>query len=80
MMAPGWSAEENRALAALISLTASGDAVSVAAISQACDEDEFEIEIWLENWREFLISEPIDGEIGYKLYHSSFRQFLQGEL
>ncbi|MGD1717301.1 hypothetical protein ACP6PK_28610 [Dapis sp. BLCC M172] len=52
-------------------------AVSVEAISQFIDTDEYDVEEVLENWLEFLHWQEIRGEICYSLYHWSFRKFLR---
>lgn len=54
--------------------------ISAEAIAIMIDEDEYEVEQVLENWIEFLLRQPIDGEIRYSLYHSSFRQWLGKQL
>ncbi|MEH2373241.1 hypothetical protein [Nostoc sp.] len=51
-------------------------AISVEAIAQIIDTDEYEVEEVLESWLEFLHQEQIDGETHYSLYHSSFRHWL----
>lgn len=53
------------------------EAVSVEAISQFIDTDEYDVEEVLESWLEFLHQQEIGGEIWYSLYHWSFRNFLQ---
>ncbi|MEH2452751.1 AAA family ATPase [Nostoc sp.] len=50
--------------------------LSAEVIASAIDADEYDVEEVLENWREFLTLQEIDGEIRYSLYHSSFRDFL----
>ncbi|MDF2387686.1 hypothetical protein JMG10_39945 [Nostoc ellipsosporum NOK] len=54
--------------------------VSAAVIANSIDADEYDVEEVLENWREFLTLQHIDGEIRYSLYHSSFRDFLSNQL
>lgn len=54
--------------------------LSAEVIASAIDADEYDVEEVLENWREFLILQEIDGEIRYSLYHSSFRDFLSKEI
>ncbi|WP_234710952.1 hypothetical protein [Nostoc punctiforme] len=51
-------------------------AISVEAIAEIIDTDEYEVEEVLESWLEFLHQEQIDGETYYSLYHSSFRHWL----
>ncbi len=50
--------------------------LSVSAISEIIDEDEYEIEKALDNWIEFLNKQEIGREICYSLYHDSFRDWL----
>ena len=59
---------------ALASLRAS------AQIAPIIDEDEYEVEEILETWIEFLQQQRIGGEIRYRLYHSSFRDWLGRQL
>jgi hypothetical protein len=62
----------------------SADAVSEAMpgglIAQILDEDEYDVEAVLFNWVEFLRRQPIDGEIYYSFYHSSFQHWLHRKL
>lgn len=51
-------------------------AISVDAIANIINTDEYEVEEVLESWLEFLHQEQIDGGIHYTLYHSSFRYWL----
>jgi hypothetical protein len=57
-------------------LVQSTTGLSVSAISNIIDEDEYEIERVLDNWIEFLNKQEIRGEICYSLYHDSFREWL----
>ncbi|MCU0545500.1 MAG: AAA family ATPase, partial [Oscillatoriaceae cyanobacterium Prado104] len=50
--------------------------LSVRAISEIIDEDEYDVEKVLDNWYEFLNLQEIDGEICYSLYHSNFRDWI----
>ncbi|MBN3897327.1 MAG: AAA family ATPase [Nostoc sp. NOS(2021)] len=54
--------------------------LSAEVIASAIDADEYDVEEVLENWREFLTLQQIDGEIRYSLYHSSFRDFLSKQV
>jgi hypothetical protein len=56
------------------------EGISAQLIAQMIDEDEYDVEVVLENWIEFLVQEQIDGEIRYSLYHSSFRDWLGQQL
>ncbi|MEH2013610.1 ATP-binding protein [Nostoc sp.] len=51
-------------------------AISVDAIAQIIDTDEYEVEEVLENWLEFLQQQGIASETHYSLYHSNFRDWL----
>ncbi|WP_298905753.1 ATP-binding protein [uncultured Nostoc sp.] len=51
-------------------------AISVHAIAQIIDTDEYEVEEVLENWLEFLQQQRIASETHYSLYHSNFRDWL----
>jgi hypothetical protein len=51
--------------------------LSVSAISEMIDEDEYDVEKALDNWIEFLNKQEIGGEICYSLYHESFREWLE---
>jgi hypothetical protein len=51
--------------------------LSVSAISEIVDEDEYEIEKLLDNWYEFLNLQEIDGEICYGFYHSNFCDWIR---
>ncbi|MEH2274215.1 MAG: ATP-binding protein [Nostoc sp.] len=51
-------------------------AISVDAIAQIIDADEYEVEEVLENWLEFLQQQQIASETHYSLYHSNFRDWL----
>ena len=73
MRGDGLSAIELSVLNVLVQSTTG---LSVSAISNIIDEDEYEIEKVLDNWIEFLNSQEIRGEICYSLYHASFRQWL----
>ncbi|RCJ23905.1 hypothetical protein A6S26_20095 [Nostoc sp. ATCC 43529] len=51
--------------------------LSPEAIASRIDVDEYDVEEVLEDWREFLRLEEVDGEIRYGVYHWSFGDFLQ---
>jgi hypothetical protein len=82
----GWSPVELAVLNILvyqkqpISAQAVSEAMPAGLIAQIIDEDEYEVEAVLENWIEFLLQQPIDGETRYSLYHSSFRDWLGRQL
>ncbi|MBD2195308.1 MULTISPECIES: AAA family ATPase [Calothrix] len=54
--------------------------LSVAAIAELINADEFDIEEVLESWFEFLIQEDIAGEEYYSFYHHSFREWLANKV
>lgn len=56
------------------------EGISAETIAQIIDEDEYEVEKVLENWREFLQMKTINGETRYNLYHSSFGNWLAKSL
>ena len=73
MKGDGLSAVELSVLNVLVESTAG---LSVSAISETIDEDEYDVEKALDNWIEFLNLQKIDGQICYSLYHDSFREWL----
>jgi len=50
--------------------------ISAELIAEMIDEDEYDVEEVLENWREFLHQEIIRGENCYSFYHPKFRDWL----
>ncbi|MBD2208026.1 ATP-binding protein [Calothrix sp. FACHB-1219] len=54
--------------------------LSVAAIAELINADEFDIEEVLESWFEFLIQEDIAGEEYYSFYHENFREWLANKV
>lgn len=54
--------------------------ISVEAISERLDKDEYEIHLILNQWREFLHLEKIAGQIHYQFYHFSFCDWLRQKL
>ncbi|MGL5058454.1 MAG: hypothetical protein ACRC62_00630 [Microcoleus sp.] len=54
--------------------------LSVSAISNIIDEDEYDIEKVLDNWIECLNLEQIGGEICYSLDCSNFRDWIAGAI
>ncbi len=63
-------------LSVLKVLVESTTGLSVTAISEIIDQDEYDVEKALDNWIEFLNLQKIGGEICYSLYHDSFREWL----
>jgi hypothetical protein len=51
--------------------------VSIETITERLDEDEYDIKVILDKWREFLHLDKIGEEINYSLYHLSFRDWLK---
>jgi len=74
MKGDGLSAVELSVLNLLVESTAG---LSVSAISNLIDEDEYEVEKALDNWIEFLNQQEIGYEICYSFYHASFREWLE---
>ncbi|MEH2381869.1 MAG: ATP-binding protein [Nostoc sp.] len=54
--------------------------ISIEAIAERLDEDEYEIKVILDKWREFLHLESIAAEIYYSIYHASFRDWLRQQI
>ncbi|MBK1986569.1 ATP-binding protein [Sphaerospermopsis aphanizomenoides BCCUSP55] len=50
--------------------------VTIETIAERLDEDEYDIKVILDKWREFLRLESIEEENYYSLYHPSFRDWL----
>jgi hypothetical protein len=67
-------------LPAGISADAVSEAMPAGLIAQLIDEDEYDVEAVLFNWIEFLRRQPIDREIYYSFYHSSFHHWLARQL
>jgi hypothetical protein len=54
--------------------------ISIEAIAERLDTDEYEIKVILDKWREFLHLESIAAEIHYSIYHASFRDWLRQQI
>ncbi len=54
--------------------------VSIETISEILDEDEYDIQIILEQWREFLHLETRENIPCYQFYHLSFRDWLKQQI
>ncbi|MBD2294616.1 ATP-binding protein [Anabaena sphaerica FACHB-251] len=54
--------------------------ISIETIAERLDEDEYDIKVILDNWREFFHLESRVEEIQYSLYHVSFRDWLRQQL
>ncbi|QLE41542.1 ATP-binding protein [Nostoc sp. C052] len=54
--------------------------ISIEAIAERLDTDEYEIKVILDKWREFLHLESIAAQIHYSIYHASFRDWLRQQL
>ncbi|MEA5533650.1 ATP-binding protein [Crocosphaera sp. XPORK-15E] len=54
--------------------------VSLEIISETLDEDQYDIQIVLEQWREFFHVETIEEQSYYRLYHPSFSNWLKQQL
>ncbi|MBD2410162.1 ATP-binding protein [Nostoc calcicola FACHB-389] len=55
-------------------------AISIEAIAERLDTDEYEIKVILDKWREFLHLQSIAAEIHYSIYHASFRDWLRQQI
>ena len=60
-------------------LTQTEEPISSEAIAELINEDEYDVELVLDDWVEFLQQQTIGGETRYRLYHSSFRDFIKEE-
>ncbi|MEH2035562.1 AAA family ATPase [Nostoc sp.] len=81
MIPPNSSSQEKEFKSSVLSvLVQVSSVVSAESIASTIDADEYDVEEVLENWREFLTLQEIDGEIRYSLYHSSFRDFLSKQV
>ncbi|MFW9259222.1 ATP-binding protein [Nostoc sp. CALU 546] len=54
--------------------------ISIEAIAERLDVDEYEIKVILDKWREFLHLESIAAEIHYSVYHTNFRDWLRQQI
>lgn len=54
--------------------------ISIEAIAERLDADEYEIKVILDKWREFLHLESIAAEMHYSFYHASFRDWLRQQI
>ncbi|MFN6481216.1 ATP-binding protein [Nostoc sp. DedQUE07] len=60
----------------VLNILVQDQSISIEAIAERLDADEYEIKIILDKWREFLHLESIAAEIHYSIYHASFRDWL----
>lgn len=67
-------------LAVMKVLSQQKEPISAELIAEMIDEDEYDVEEVLENWREFLHQEIIGGENCYSFYHSKFRDWLSKQV
>ena len=76
MIPPNSPSQERELKSSVLSvLVQVSSAVSAESIASTIDADEYDVEEVLEDWREFLTLQEIDGEIRYSLYHFNFRDF-----
>ncbi|MEH2232696.1 MAG: ATP-binding protein [Nostoc sp.] len=54
--------------------------ISIEAIAERLDVDEYEIKKILDKWREFLNLESIAAEMHYSVYHANFRDWLSQQI
>jgi hypothetical protein len=76
MIPANLSSQERELKLSVLNVLAEGSS-SATAIASRIDVDEYDVEEVLEDWREFLRLEEVDGEIRYGIYHWSFGDFLQ---
>ncbi|MEH1921339.1 AAA family ATPase [Nostoc sp.] len=81
MIPPNSSSQEKELKLSVLSvLVQVSSFISAGSIASTINADEYDVEEVLENWREFLTLQQIDGEIHYSFYHSSFRDFLSKQV
>ena len=68
---------ESMELKVLKILVQQEQSISVEVIAEILDEDEYDIQVILDKWREFLYLETISEQIHYRFYHPSFRNWLR---
>ncbi|MEH2462198.1 ATP-binding protein [Nostoc sp.] len=54
--------------------------ISIEAVAERLNADEYEIKVILDQWREFLHLESIGTKIHYSVYHASFRDWLRQQM
>ncbi|MEH1827756.1 MAG: ATP-binding protein [Nostoc sp.] len=54
--------------------------ISIEAIAETLDTDEYEIKVILDKWREFLHLESIAAQIHYSIYHTNFCDWLKQQI
>ncbi|OUL32458.1 ATP-binding protein [Nostoc sp. 106C] len=72
--------DEEFSLAVLNVLVKQQQSISIEAVAQLINADEYDVEEVLENWFEFLHQEQIAEEKYYSFYHSSFREWLADKI
>ncbi|MEH1854092.1 MAG: AAA family ATPase [Nostoc sp.] len=81
MIPPNSSSQERELKLSVLSvLVQVSSFISAGSIASTINADEYDVEEVLENWREFLTLQEIDGEIHYSFYHSSFQDFLSKQV
>jgi hypothetical protein len=73
------SGNESMALQVL-NMLVENQTISLETIAERLDEDEYDVKVILDNWREFLHLENIADEINYSLYHPHFCQWLREKI
>jgi hypothetical protein len=63
----------------VLTSTEIGKGISAEEIADRIDQDEFDVEKVLENWTEFLVEKNLQGNVQYRFYHTSFRDWLSKE-
>ncbi|NES80816.1 MAG: ATP-binding protein [Moorea sp. SIO2B7] len=69
--------QQSIALQVLNILSQDNKPISVEKIAETLDEDEYEINLILDKWREFLDLETISGQVYYRFYHNDFCNWLK---
>ncbi|MFM2060705.1 MAG: hypothetical protein RLZZ507_375 [Cyanobacteriota bacterium] len=64
----------------VLNILVQSQSIEIADIAERLDEDEYDIKVILNHWREFLYLESTGEEIHYSLYHASFRDWLRQQL
>ncbi|AFZ60638.1 ATP-binding protein [Anabaena cylindrica FACHB-243] len=61
----------------LLTILVQEQSISIQNIAERLDEDEYEIKVILDKWREFLHLKSIGEEVNYSFYHPSFCDWLR---
>ncbi|MEI6441714.1 MAG: hypothetical protein WCO29_00940 [Nostocales cyanobacterium ELA583] len=61
----------------LLNILIQEQSILLETIAKVLDEDEYDVKVILDKWREFLHLEIIEEKINYSFYHVSFRDWLK---